>query len=104
MKGYNMADLANTDFEALLAQYDYKFKKGDIVKGTVFGYDSNSVIVDIGAKNTAYVPSYEVSPQRGTNPEEILQKGVEYEFLRPVRQFLVLYRIFFVKYEPVLVD
>ena len=81
MKGYNMADLANTDFEALLAQYDYKFKKGDIVKGTVFGYDSNSVIVDIGAKNTAYVPSYEVSPQRGANVEEVLQKGVEYEFL-----------------------
>ena len=74
-------DIANSDFEALLGQYDYKFKRGDIVKGVVYGYDSNSVIVDIGAKNTAYVPFYEVSAQRGVSTEEVLQKDVEYEFL-----------------------
>ena len=59
-----MSEIANNDFEALLGQYDYKFKRGDIIKGIVYGYDSNSVIVDIGAKNTAYVPSYEVASQK----------------------------------------
>ena len=74
-------DIANADFESLLGQYDYKFKKGDIVKGVVYGYDSNNVSVDIGAKNMAFVPSYEVSAQRGVAAEEVLQKGTEYEFL-----------------------
>ena len=27
------------DFEALLDKYDYKFQKGDLVKGKVYGYD-----------------------------------------------------------------
>lgn len=39
------------DFEALLEKYDYKFQKGDLVKGTVCGFDSHGVMVDIGAKN-----------------------------------------------------
>lgn len=73
--------IENYDFEALLEQYDYKFKKGDIVKGTVYGYDSNSVIIDIGAKNTAVVPSYEVSAQKSFVVEDVLKKGEEYEFL-----------------------
>lgn len=72
---------ADMDFEALLKQYDYTFKKGDIVKGTVCSYDTTGVSVDIGAKNIAIVPLYEVSAQRGTSPEEVLKKGEEYEFL-----------------------
>ena len=74
-------DIANADFEALLNQYDYKFKKGDIVKGTVYSYEANGVSVDIGAKNVAYVPNYEISTQKGIAPEEILKQGEEYEFL-----------------------
>ena len=74
-------DIANADFEALLGQYDYKFKKGDIVKGIVCGYESNGVSVDIGAKNVAYVPNYEVSTQKGAVIEDVLKQGVEYEFL-----------------------
>ena len=35
------------DFEELLKQYDYKFQKGDLVKGIVCGYDSQGVMVDI---------------------------------------------------------
>ncbi len=71
----------DNDFEKLLAQYDYRFKKGDIVKGTVYGYDSTGVSIDIGAKNIAFVPLYEVSAQRGADIEEVLKKGEEYEFL-----------------------
>ena len=35
---------SDNDFEALLEQYDYKFKKGDIVKGVVCGYEADGAI------------------------------------------------------------
>ena len=47
------------DFEELLKKYDYKFQKGDLVKGIVCGYDSQGVMVDIGAKTIAVVPTRE---------------------------------------------
>ena len=72
---------SNDDFEALLAKYDYSFKRGDIVKGVVCAYESDGAIVDIGSKSTAFVPSYEVSSDRKANVEEVLEKGAEYEFL-----------------------
>lgn len=72
---------ADMDFETLLKKYDYTFKKGEIVKGTVYGYDTAGVSVDIGAKNVALVPLYEIGAPKGTSPEEVLKKGEEYEFL-----------------------
>ena len=68
------------DFEKLLEQYDYKFKKGDLVKGIVVGVDGQGVLVDIGAKTTALVPNYE-AVDKGENIEEKFQKGMEAEFL-----------------------
>lgn len=47
------------DFEELLKQYDYNFQKGDLVKGLVCGYDGQGVMVDIGAKTIAVVPTRE---------------------------------------------
>jgi len=41
------------DFETLLAKYDYKFQKGDLVKGIICGFDNHGVMVDIGAKTIA---------------------------------------------------
>lgn len=68
------------DFEALLEKYDYKFQKGDLVKGTVCGFDSHGVMVDIGAKTTAIIPPYE-AVDKGENIEEKFEKGQEGEFL-----------------------
>ncbi len=68
------------DFEELLKQYDYKFQKGDLIKGIVCGYDSQGVMVDIGAKTIALVPSREAA-DKDENVEKILIKGQEYEFL-----------------------
>ena len=68
------------DFEKLLEQYDYKFKKGDLVKGIVVGVDGQGVLVDIGAKTTALVPNYE-AVDKGENIEDKYQKGMEAEFL-----------------------
>ena len=67
-------------FEELLAKYDYSFQKGNLVKGTVCGYDNTGVLVDIGAKTTAVVPTRE-AVDKGENVEEKLEKGKEYEFL-----------------------
>ncbi|MBR1425151.1 30S ribosomal protein S1 [bacterium] len=68
------------DFEQLLEKYDYKFQKGDLVKGIVCGYEGDDVLVDIGAKTTAKVPSYEAI-EKDEKPEERFKKGEEYEFL-----------------------
>lgn len=68
------------DFEALLSQYDYKFQKGDLVKGTICGFDSQGVMVDIGAKTTAIIPTYE-AVDKGENIEDKFEKGQEGEFL-----------------------
>lgn len=68
------------DFEELLKKYDYKFQKGDLVKGIVCGYDSQGVMVDIGAKTIAVVPTRE-AVDKGEDPEKKFEKGKEYEFL-----------------------
>ncbi len=72
---------SDEDFEALLTKYDYKFKRGDIVKGVVCAYESDGAIVDIGSKSAAFVPSYEVSSDKKLKVEEVLEKNTEYEFL-----------------------
>lgn len=71
-----------TEFEKLLNQFDYSFKKGDIVKGKVIGYDSSGVIVDIGAKTNAKVPLKELTGAYTKAPQEILPiDGKEIELL-----------------------
>lgn len=72
--------LSNDEFEALLSKYDRSLKKGELVKGTVYGYDSEGVVVDIGSKSAAVVPEKEVSVEN-KKPEEVLLKGEEYDFL-----------------------
>lgn len=68
------------DFEELLKKYDYNFQKGDLVKGIVCGYDSQGVMVDIGAKTIAIVPERE-AVDKGEDVEKKFEKGQEYEFL-----------------------
>ena len=72
--------VSEEDFEKLLEQYDYKFQKGDLVKGTVCGFDNQGVLVDIGAKTTALIPNYE-AVDKGENVEDKFEKGQEGEFL-----------------------
>ena len=72
--------VTSDDFEALLEKYDYKFQKGDLVKGIICGFDSQGVMVDIGAKTIAVIPTYE-AVEKGENPEDKFQKGQEGEFL-----------------------
>ena len=73
-------ETSDLDFEALLDKYDYKFQKGDLVKGIVCGFDSQGVLVDIGAKTVAVIPTYE-AVDKGENIEDKFKKGDEGEFL-----------------------
>ena len=41
---------SDKDFESLLDNYDYKFKKGDLVKGVVFGYESDNALAPISTR------------------------------------------------------
>lgn len=69
------------EFEQLLNQYDYKFKKGDLVKGTVVAYDSHGALVDIGAKTVAVTPVKEITNGVARSAQEVLKIGDEREFL-----------------------
>lgn len=73
--------MSDAEFEALLSKYQYKFSKGDLVKGIVTGYMPDGVLVNIGAKNDAVVPQYEAIVDNSKKMEENLLCGNEYEFL-----------------------
>ncbi|MDD3436573.1 MAG: S1 RNA-binding domain-containing protein [Candidatus Gastranaerophilales bacterium] len=72
---------SDSEFESLLDKYDYNFKKGDLVKGIVWSYDSEGVIIDIGSKTAAIVPVREARLDSTEPIEKVLEKGKEYEFL-----------------------
>ena len=72
---------SDKDFESLLGDFDYKFKRGDLVKGVVYGYESDFALVDIGAKSTAIVPAKEASVDYDSKIYDVLEKNKEYEFL-----------------------
>ena len=74
-------NFTDEEFESLISKYDYKFQKGDLVKGLVCGYDSEGVIVDIGAKTSASVPNREARIDMNVSVEETLKKNEIYEFL-----------------------
>ncbi|MGE0201590.1 MAG: 30S ribosomal protein S1 [Candidatus Melainabacteria bacterium] len=60
------------EFEKLLSGYDYRFNKGDIVRGTILAIESNGAYVEVGAKTAAILPIKEV----GFNREAIKQLAV----------------------------
>lgn len=69
-----------TEFERLLLEYDYNFNRGDVVKGIVLGFDSDGVLVDVGAKTSAYLPNKEVSNMPIDKPTSVLSIGDEKDF------------------------
>jgi len=68
------------EFASLLSKYDYNFKPGDIVNGTVFALESKGAMIDIGAKTAAFMPMQEVSINRVEGLSDVLQPGEVREF------------------------
>lgn len=68
------------DFDAAMSEFDYAFKDGDICIGRVYEYERNGVLVDIGAKASAFCSVNEMSMTRVERPDEILSLGEDREF------------------------
>ena len=69
------------DFERLLGKFDYDFKRGEIIKGTIVSHEGNGYQVDIGAKCAAFLPDREVpfaAPEGGGRT--VLEVGATIEF------------------------
>jgi small subunit ribosomal protein S1 len=71
------------EFAALLSKYDYNFKPGDIVNGTVFALEPKGAMIDIGAKTAAFMPLQEVSINRVEHLSDVLEAG-------EIREFFIL--------------
>ncbi len=67
------------EFEKLLQQYDYAFKRGEIVRGTIIALESNGALVDIGAKTAAFLPNKEVASPYAT-AQSTLKSGDNFDF------------------------
>ena len=80
MKDLETAGFSLDEFAALLSKYDYNFKPGDIVNGTVFALEAKGAMIDIGAKTAAFMPLQEVSINRVEGLSDVLQPGEIREF------------------------
>ena len=69
------------EFMQLLEQYDIAYKKGDIVKGLVVGYDGDDVLVDISAKTSAVCPKSEILLSKDDNVKNVILQGETYDFV-----------------------
>lgn len=67
------------EFEKLLSQYDYAFKRGDIVHGRIIALESNGALVDIGAKTAAFLPNKEVASPYAS-AQSTLKAGEDFDF------------------------
>ena len=77
---FDGAGFTADEFASLLSKYDYNFKPGDIVKGTVFALESKGAMIDIGAKTAAFMPMQEVSINRIEGLSDVLQPSEERDF------------------------
>ena len=75
------AGFTQEEFASLLGKYDYNFKPGDLVKGTVFALEPKGAMIDIGAKTAAFMPMQEVSINRVEGLSDVLQPSETREFL-----------------------
>jgi len=74
------AGFTQEEFASLLGKYDYNFKPGDLVKGTVFALEPKGAMIDIGAKTAAFMPVQEVSINRVEGLSDVLQPSETREF------------------------
>lgn len=75
------ASFSMDDFAKALEQHNYEFQKGQVVRGTVYNYESDGAYVDIGGKSLAYVPLREVSVRTSGDWADVLPLNEEMDFL-----------------------
>ena len=77
---FDNAGFTQEEFASLLRKYDYNFKPGDLVKGTVFTLAPKGAMIDIGANTAAFMPVQEVSINRVEGLNDVLQPSESREF------------------------
>jgi len=82
-RDFENAGFTLEEFASLLSKYDYTFKPGDVVNGTVFAMEPKGAMIDIGAKTAAFMPLQEVSINRVENLSDVLIPG-------EIREFFIL--------------
>ena len=68
------------EFEKLLAQYDYAFKRGEIVRGKVVALEPGGALIDVGAKTAAWLPNKEIGTSHAQNATNTLQVQEDHDF------------------------
>jgi small subunit ribosomal protein S1 len=69
------------DFAKALEQHDYRFQRGQVVRGKVFQCDKDGAYVDIKGKSPAFLPFGEASLQPIKDLSEAVSLNEEREFL-----------------------
>jgi len=69
------------DFAKALAEHDYTFQAGSVVRGTVISHGTEGVYVEIGGKSDAFVPLKEAALGKIEDLETALPLQEEREFL-----------------------
>jgi small subunit ribosomal protein S1 len=69
------------DFAKALEQHDYRFQKGQVVRGRVFQCDKDGAYVDIKGKSPAFLPFQEASLKTIKDLSEAVSLDEEREFL-----------------------
>ncbi|KAL3934876.1 MAG: hypothetical protein SGBAC_009502 [Bacillariaceae sp.] len=75
-------DFSYGDFEDAVANTEYSFERNSIVKGTCVEYANGGIIVDIGAKASAFLPEQEaalIKPQ-GCELSDLVELNTELDF------------------------
>lgn len=68
-------------FDELLANFDFVYKPGDKVTGSIFRVDNRGAYVDIGAKGAAFCPASEVSLCKIDRVTNVLEPETQREFI-----------------------
>lgn len=77
----NIQPFSADDFANALAEHNYEFAVGQIVRGKVISVESSGIYVDIGAKSLGFLPIEEATLSGSSRSNDAFPIGNEYEFL-----------------------
>lgn len=78
----NIQPFSADDFANALAEHNYEFAVGQIVKGKVVSVESSGIYVDIGAKSLGFLPTEEATLSSSSRSnDETFAVGSEHDFL-----------------------
>ena len=73
--------MSKEEFEKMLSDsYTYKLNVADVVKGVIVKKEKDGYLVDIGAKQEAFLPNREITNFTEQNPDDVVKLWEEREF------------------------